>query len=103
VLRPPRVVALALAAHATSLADELPSAAAAQVASRHGAQIFASSCALHGESASYIRVEPAAAADRNAEQSLFGRLTLSQTVVGGDPIAGASGPPLSRGTTLGTT
>jgi cytochrome c5 len=43
-LRPPRLVALALAAYVTSLADGLPSADAAWQASPHGADVFASRC-----------------------------------------------------------
>jgi hypothetical protein len=45
VLRPPRIVALALAAYVASLADALPSADAAATASPAGASIFASQCA----------------------------------------------------------
>jgi cytochrome c5 len=43
-LRPPRLVALALAAYVTSLADGLPSADAASRTSPHGADVFASRC-----------------------------------------------------------
>ena len=45
VLRPPRIIALALAAYVTSLADALPSASAAAAEQARGAQVFASSCA----------------------------------------------------------
>ncbi len=45
VVRPPRIVALALAQYILSLAKTLPSAAAAAVASPQGARVFASSCA----------------------------------------------------------
>ena len=44
-VRPPRLVALALAAYVTSLADGLPSANAAAAASPRGAEVFASECA----------------------------------------------------------
>jgi hypothetical protein len=42
--RPPRVIALALAAYLTSLADALPSVDAATLASPQGARVFASQC-----------------------------------------------------------
>ncbi len=45
VVRPPRVVALALAAYIASLADGLPSPDAATAASPEGASIFAARCA----------------------------------------------------------
>jgi mono/diheme cytochrome c family protein len=45
VLRPPRIVALALAAYVSSLADSLPSADAAAAASPQGAALFADNCA----------------------------------------------------------
>ncbi len=45
VLRPPRVVALALAAYLDSLADALPDPTEAAAASPSGAEIFASACA----------------------------------------------------------
>jgi cytochrome c peroxidase len=44
VTRPPRVVALALAAYLSSLADKLPSIDAAAAASSRGAGLFASRC-----------------------------------------------------------
>jgi cytochrome c5 len=44
VVRPPRIVALALAQYILSLAKSLPSAAAASVASPQGARVFAASC-----------------------------------------------------------
>jgi cytochrome c5 len=43
-VRPPRLIALALAAYVTSLADSLPSPAAAAGASPRGADVFASAC-----------------------------------------------------------
>jgi len=45
VLRPPRVVALALAAYIESFADALPSSAAAESAAPVGARIFQTTCA----------------------------------------------------------
>jgi cytochrome c5 len=45
VLRPPRMIALALAAYVSSLAAALPSASAAAASQPRGAQLFASSCA----------------------------------------------------------
>jgi mono/diheme cytochrome c family protein len=45
VLRPPRVIALALAAYLTSLARGLPSVSDAAAAEPRGAQLFASRCA----------------------------------------------------------
>jgi mono/diheme cytochrome c family protein len=45
VLRPPRIVALALAAYISSLADGLPLADTAATASPHGAELFAGNCA----------------------------------------------------------
>jgi mono/diheme cytochrome c family protein len=45
VLRPPRIVALALAAYVESLADALPDASAAASASPRGAQVFSTECA----------------------------------------------------------
>ena len=45
VLRPPRVVALALAAYIESFADTLPSAAAANSAAPVGARVFQATCA----------------------------------------------------------
>jgi mono/diheme cytochrome c family protein len=45
VLRPPRVVALALATYLESLAGALPDARAAAAASPQGAQVFAAECA----------------------------------------------------------
>jgi mono/diheme cytochrome c family protein len=50
VLRPPRVIALALAAYVASLADGLPSSDAAAAAHARGAQLFASNCASCHES-----------------------------------------------------
>jgi mono/diheme cytochrome c family protein len=44
VLRPPRIVALALAAYVASLANGLPPANAAAAAQTRGAQVFASTC-----------------------------------------------------------
>jgi len=44
-VRPPRLVALALAVYVTSLADGLPAAEAASAASPRGAEVFASQCA----------------------------------------------------------
>jgi len=43
-IRPPRVIALALAVYVRSLADDLPPADAAAKASPHGAALFAQSC-----------------------------------------------------------
>ena len=45
VLRPPRMIALALAAYVTSLAEALPLASAAATAEPRGAQVFETSCA----------------------------------------------------------
>jgi cytochrome c553 len=45
VLRPPRVVALALAAYVRSLGDGLPPLDAGPRASAHGAEVFAATCA----------------------------------------------------------
>jgi mono/diheme cytochrome c family protein len=45
VLRPPRVVALALAAYVASLADTLPALPSAEEASPRGARVFAETCA----------------------------------------------------------
>jgi len=45
VLRPPRMVVLALAAYVASLADALPPASAAAAAEPRGAELFASMCA----------------------------------------------------------
>ena len=45
VIRPPRIVALALAAYVESLADALPSTERANAASPRGAALFASNCA----------------------------------------------------------
>ncbi|HEX3855265.1 MAG TPA: c-type cytochrome [Polyangiaceae bacterium] len=44
-MRPPRVVALALAAYIDSFADALPTSAAADIAAPHGASIFQTTCA----------------------------------------------------------
>jgi mono/diheme cytochrome c family protein len=46
VVRPPRVVALALAAYVSSLADRLPDSSAAQAASPQGEQVFQASCTM---------------------------------------------------------
>jgi cytochrome c553 len=49
-LRPPRVIALALAAYLASLADALPSEGVADTAQPRGAQLFESTCApCHAE------------------------------------------------------
>jgi cytochrome c5 len=45
VIRPPRIVALALAAYVWSLADALPSLEVSKAASPRGAELFASACA----------------------------------------------------------
>jgi hypothetical protein len=45
VVRPPRVIALALAAYVDSLADALPAVESAAAASPAGARIFAAQCA----------------------------------------------------------
>jgi mono/diheme cytochrome c family protein len=51
-VRPPRIVALALAAYVSSLADTLPSEESAATSSPHGAALFASQCtSCHGRPA----------------------------------------------------
>ncbi|HEV3191969.1 MAG TPA: hypothetical protein VGY54_15765 [Polyangiaceae bacterium] len=72
VVRPPRIVALALAAYILSLADTLPSLDVAAAASPHGAQIFASRCAS-------CHAPPA-----------LTRLPVPLAIVGTDPTLGLS-------------
>ena len=76
-VRPPRIVALALAAYVSSLADTLPSVDAAAASSPRGATLFASRCAgCHGPPA--LTGEP-----------------VPLATIGTDPVLGMS---LDRGT-----
>jgi mono/diheme cytochrome c family protein len=77
VVRPPRVVALALAAYVSSLADALPEPSVAQGASPQGAQVFQQNCTM-------CHTEPAFTGD-----------PVPLGVVGTDPTLGLSA---SRGT-----
>jgi cytochrome c5 len=72
VVRPPRVIALALAAYLESLADGLPSTQEAALASPNGAVVFASQCATC-----------------HSPPSLTGQ-PVALALVGTDPMSGLS-------------